>query len=80
MNGRRRTGEIVDLVDFHIERESHVVAQQLEIWTADQVGNILLSPGEEIVDAKHVVPFIEQAFAQMRAEEARAPRDHHAFT
>jgi hypothetical protein len=52
---RGRAGEVVDLVDLHVEREGHVVAHQLEVRVVEQVGDVVLGAGEEVVDAEHIV-------------------------
>ena len=69
---RGRAGEIVDLVDLDIEREGHVVAHELEARMAEQVLDIALGAGEQVVDAEHLMALAEQPVAQVRAEEAGA--------
>ena len=76
---RGRAGEIEDLVDLDEQRESDVVAQELEPRLRVEVGEIVLGPGEQIVDAQHVVPIGQQPVDQMRAEEAGAAGDQHAL-
>ena len=53
---RCRAGKIVDFVDFDIERKRHVVPHQLEALFADEVRDVALRTGEEVVDADHVAP------------------------
>jgi hypothetical protein len=67
MHGRRRAREIVDLVDFNIERKRHVVAQDLEPRGVEQMQDIVSPSGEVIVDRKHVVPLGEKPLAEVRA-------------
>jgi hypothetical protein len=55
------------------------VAQQLEQRTADQVAEVGLAPGVEVVHAQHVIAALEQAAAQMRADEACATGNQHPF-
>ena len=74
---RGRAGEIVDLVDLDIERKRHVVAHQLEARMADQMLDVALAAGEEIVDANDVVAVGNQAIAQVRAEKAGTAGDQH---
>ena len=50
MNRRSWTGEIVDLVDFDIERVSYVMSQKLEVLVINEVGDISTSPGEKVVE------------------------------
>jgi hypothetical protein len=69
VNGGRGTGEVVDLVDFDVEREGHVVPDELEVRLAQKVRDVVLGPGEEIVDTQDVVTSGDQALAQVRAEK-----------
>ena len=46
-----------------------VVPHRLEMRVAQEMGDIVLPPGEIIVDAEYVVASGEQAFAQMRSEK-----------
>jgi hypothetical protein len=73
---RGRAGQVVDLVDLHVEREGDVVAHQLEVRVAEQVDDVVLGAGEEVVHAEHVVAVGDQALAEVRAEEAGAAGDH----
>jgi len=75
MDRRRRTRHVVDLVDFDVERECDVVANQLEVRVRQERHDIVARPGEEIVHAKHVVPILEQAFTQVRTEKSRTAGD-----
>ena len=69
---RRRTGEVVDLVDLDEQRERHVVPDELEARVVVQVIDVALGAGEEVVDAEHLVALLEQAVAEVGAEEAGA--------
>src|SRR5581483_784129 len=79
MNRRRRTGEIVDLVDLDVVREGHVMAHKLEALVSDQVLDIAPRAGEEIVEAKHLVAGLEQSLAKMRSEKAGAAGDENTL-
>ena len=72
---RCRTGEIVDLVDLDIERHRDVVPHEFEARLAMQVVEVALGPGEQVVDAQHLVPLFEQPVDQVRADEPR-PAGH----
>ena len=78
VNGRRRTGEVIDLVHLDIEREGHIVAHQLKVRMIEQMSNVVLSAGEEVIQTDDVVTVVQQPFAQMRAEEAGAASDEDA--
>ena len=55
------------------------MAHRLEPGMAEEMGDVVLAPGEVVVDAEHVVAARDQAVAEMRAEEAGAPGHQHAF-
>jgi hypothetical protein len=48
------------------------MAMRLEVRVADQVGDVVLAPGEVVVDAQHIMALGQQPLAQMRAEESGA--------
>ena len=72
---RRGASEVVDLVDLQFERIDHIVAHQLEIRVVEQVRDIALTSSEEVVHTDHFVPFIEETFRKMGAEEASSAGD-----
>ena len=72
---RGRAGEIVDLVDLDVERERDIVAHQLEARMGQQMLDVVLAAGEEVVDADDVVAFRNQAIAKVRTEEPGAAGD-----
>ena len=65
-------------VDFHVQREGDVVAHQFKIGVFPQVRDVAASAGVEVIYAQHVVAEVEQAVAQMGAEEAGSAGDHDA--
>jgi hypothetical protein len=75
-----RAGQVVDLVDLDIERKGHVVAHQLEVRAFQQMGDVVLGPGEEVVETNHVVAFGEQTLAEVAAEEAGAAGNEDTFS
>ena len=79
MNRRSRTREIVNLVDFHIERESDVVPDHLEMLVIEQVLDIATRASKEIVDTDNDCSVPQQTLAQMRSKKAGATRDQNAF-
>jgi hypothetical protein len=58
-------GEIINPVDFDIERKCHVVPEQLEPRLHEQMSDVLFIAGEEIIHTKNVMPLGEQSFGQM---------------
>ena len=69
MAGGGGTGQVVDFVHFEEDRQRDVVADQLEVWTVQQVTDVRLLAGEEVVQAEDVVSLFDQALAEVRAEE-----------
>jgi hypothetical protein len=72
---RRRAGQVVDLVHLDIEGEGHVVPHHLEQAMVAQVFDVPLGAGEVVVDAQDFVARLQQALAQVGADEAGAARD-----
>jgi hypothetical protein len=62
-----------------IKRERYIVAHQLEARMADQVLDVALGAGEEVIDADDVVPLGNEAVTQVRTEEAGASGDQDAL-
>src|SRR2546423_6549018 len=79
MDGRRRTRQVVDLIDLDIERKSDVVPHQLEARIPEQMLDVPFGAGEEIIRAENVLPGRHKALAQMRAEEACAAGHQYAL-
>ena len=75
MDGRGRTGEVVDLVDLQVDGVDDVVADELEAPMPQEVAYVVLAAREEVVEAQDVVTFRDQAVAQMGAEKTGPPRD-----
>lgn len=78
VNQRGGTSQIVDLIHLHIKREGHIVAHPLEVWVMQQMQDVVFGAGEEVIQADHIVAAVQQALAQMRAEEAGAASDERA--
>ena len=66
-----RTSQVVDLIDFQPERMDDVVPDQLEVRPGEQMADIGLLTGEEIVEADDVVPLGNRPFAKMGPESRR---------
>ena len=79
MAGGRRTGEIVDFVDFQPDRQGDVVADQFEVRPRQEMYDVRLLAGEEIVQADDVVPVGDQPFAEVRAEKPGPAGDQNSL-
>src|SRR6185437_4177141 len=77
---RGGAGEVVDLVDLDIERKAHIVPERLEMRVRHQVRDIVLAPGEVIIDAHDVVALGDEPLAQMRAQKPGAAGDENPLS
>ena len=55
------------------------MANQLETRLIGEMADVALRPGEEVVEAEHLVSLAEEVIAQMRPQEARASRYQNAL-
>ncbi|CAJ1968386.1 unnamed protein product [Sphenostylis stenocarpa] len=76
MNRRGGTSEVVDLIHLEENRFNDVVANELEPRVAEEVHQVLLSPGEEIVNDDDVVATRDELIDEMAPDEARAAGDN----
>jgi len=51
---------------------------ELEAWIGQKVRDVFFRAGKEIVDAKNVMPAIEETFTQVRSEESCSARNEHS--
>ena len=61
---RRRTSEVVDLVDLHIKREGNVVTEHLKARIVKKMQHIVARTGVVVVHAEDVIAFSQKPFAQ----------------
>lgn len=76
MHRRSGTREVVDLIHLEENRLNDVVANELEPRVAEEVHQVLLSPGEEIVNDDDVIPTRDELVDEVAPDEARAARDN----
>lgn len=71
MDWRCRAGQVVDLIDFHIEREGDVMSHELKVGILLKLmKEISGSTCEEIVHAQDVVLFVrKKPVAKIGSEE-----------
>src|SRR5438552_6942030 len=72
VNRRGGAREVVYLVDLHVQRKGDIVSHQLEISLAQKVRDVLLSSRIKVVYAQYVVPLLNEALAEMRAQKSSA--------
>ena len=80
VDGRGRAGQVIDLIHLDVQGEGNVVAHQLEMGVIEERNDVVLGPGEEVVDAQNVAAVIHQSFAQMRADKTGAAGHQNTFT
>jgi hypothetical protein len=78
MDRRGRAGQVVDLVHRNEDRVVHVVVHELEVRVIQQVGDVVLAAGEQVVQADHAVAARDQPVAQVRADEPGSAGDQDA--
>jgi hypothetical protein len=66
------TGEIVDLIDLDLERVDHVVPQEFKPRIGQQMDDVLLPAGKQIVEADDLMAVADQAIAEVAAEKSGA--------
>ena len=80
MDGLCRTGQVVDLVDLHIEGIGNVMTHELEMMVVEQRLYIVLRPGEEVVHAEDGVTLVQQPVAEVGTQKAGAASNKNAFS
>jgi hypothetical protein len=80
VNRRRGASEVVNLINFDIERESDVVAQEFEIGVCYQVPDIVFSPREEIINAKNVMALAQERVREVRTEEPSSTGNQYSLS
>lgn len=74
MARRCGAGHVINLIDFEEDREGHIVSNQLEVRSREQVCDIRLLCSEEVIQTEDVMPLVHKPFAHMRAQKACAAR------
>jgi hypothetical protein len=64
---RSRASQIVDFIDFEIERKTYVVPDDFEMRITDKIGDIILAACEEVINAYNVVTASQQPCTKMRS-------------
>jgi uncharacterized protein YfdQ (DUF2303 family) len=80
VDGRGRTSQVVDFVHLYIQREGYVVADDLEAGVGEEVLDVLLGTGEEVVHADNFATVLEQTFAEVGHQKTGSARDEDAFS
>jgi hypothetical protein len=76
---RGGAGEIVNLVDFERDRMRDVMPHELEVGLAEQMVDVRLLAGEEVVEANHIMPLADEPLTNMRPQKPGAPGHQNTF-
>lgn len=79
MDRRGRTGQVINLIHFHVQGKRHVVAYEFELGIVHQVIYIFLVPGETIVHADNLVSILQKPLTQMRPKKAGSTGNQYGF-
>src|SRR5687768_1777949 len=72
MDRRRRAGEIIYLIHLEQYRLGNIVPDKLEVLVIQEMNDVLLPPGEKIVQADDLGAVGQEPFAKVRADETGA--------
>src|SRR5262249_38302445 len=75
VNGRSRTGQIENFIGLDVERETNVMAHQLEASIRQQMMHVASGPGVEIINAQNFVAAFQQAIAKVRSNKSGSAGD-----
>src|SRR5215510_4898016 len=75
VHGRSWTGQIENFIDFDVERETYVMAHQLEARIRQQMMHVASRPGVEIIDAQNLIAAFQQAIAKVRSNKSGSAGD-----
>jgi hypothetical protein len=78
MDWRGWTGEMVDFIDFDKEWMNDVMTDQFEIRVSQEMADIILASGEEVIDTDDFCSLLEKGFAEMASQEPRSSSDQDA--
>jgi hypothetical protein len=67
---RRRAREIINPVDLELEGIDHIVPDEFESGIANEMLDIRLTTGEEVIQTDDFVPLFYESVAEMGAEES----------
>jgi hypothetical protein len=79
MRRRGGAGEVVDFVDFYMEGETDIVANQLKAACVEKMEHIFPRACKKIVHTENFMPLIEEPFTKMGAEKSGAACNQNFF-
>lgn len=79
VDGTGGASQVVNLVHFHVQRKRHVVAHELKARVVEQMLDVALGTGEQVVGTDDFVATGQQAVNQVAAQKASTAGDQNAF-
>jgi hypothetical protein len=70
MDGACGARKVEDAVHFQQNRFRHVVADELKVPVVTQVRDIRHAARKVVIKANHLVPVVQQTFAQVTSQES----------
>lgn len=74
VDGRCRTCQIIYLVNLGIVGIDYIMTYQLEVVVAYERPDILFTTRKKVIEAYHIIPFVQQSAAQVRANKTGSAR------
>jgi hypothetical protein len=79
VDGRSGTGQIVNLVGFHVQRETHVMTDHFEVRISEKMSNIPPSSRIEVIHTDDFVTSFQELLTKMGSQEAGSSGDQDSF-
>lgn len=70
MNRRRRTGQMIDLIDFKQNRFNNIMSNELKPRIAKTVNKVFFPPGKEIINNNNLITPLKKLIHQMTADKS----------
>ena len=80
VDGRGGAGQVVDFVHLDKQRECYVVTDDFKARVGQQVFDVLLGTGEEVVHTDDFAAFLQQTFAEVGSQKSGSACDEDAFS
>jgi hypothetical protein len=65
MDRRSRAGEVINFINFDEKGKTYIMAQYFKVRNSEEMSDIPLSSGIEIVDTQYFVTLLKEPFAKM---------------
>jgi hypothetical protein len=79
VDGRSGTGEIVNLVGFHVQGKTYIMADHFEIRVPEKMSDVSPSSRIEVINTDNFVTLFQKPIAEMGPQKAGSPGDENSF-